>query len=155
MANTYNNLEEYVRQLLHRINIYHPHQLNIEDVYSRLGLEVHFLEQDPMFVFGRIFLDSRTSNAAQWQDFGHELCHALWHAGNQALIPLSMREFQEWKAENFAQHLCVPSFMLNALKLPESEGQAVWLIQEEFGVTKSFAEKRLEQYMRNLRAAYK
>lgn len=155
MANTYNNLEEYVKRLLHRIDIYHPHQLNIEDLHSRLGIEVHYIDQDAMFVFGRIFLDNRTSKETQWEDFGHELCHALWHAGNQALIPLSMREYQEWKAENFAQHLCVPSFMLNTMKMPDSERQAVWMIQEEFGVSKKFAEKRLEQYVRNLRAAYK
>ena len=155
MANTYNNLEEYIQKLLHHIDIYHPHQLNIEDIYSRLGIEVHFLEQDAMFVFGRIFLDSRTSNATQWQDFGHELCHALWHAGNQALIPLSMREYQEWKAENFAQHLCIPSFMLNRMNIPDYEWEAVWMIMETFGVSKEFAQKRLNQYLRNLRMAYK
>lgn len=155
MPNTYNNLEEYIQKLLHRIDIYHPLQLNIENVYARLGIEVHYIEQDAMFVFGKIFLDNRTSEATQWQDFGHELCHALWHAGNQALIPLSMREYQEWKAENFAQHLCVPSFMLNTIKMPHSERQAVWMIQEEFGVNKEFAEKRLKQYLRNQRSVYK
>lgn len=150
MANTYNNLEEYVMQLLHRIDIYHPHQLNVENVYSRLGLGVHYIPQDAMFAFGNIFLDSRQSEAQQWQDFGHEVCHALWHAGNQALIPLSMREYQEWKAENFAQHFCIPSFMLEQIELPKYEKEAVWLIVETFGVERQFAEKRLLQYMQNL-----
>lgn len=149
MANTYNHLEEYVTQLLNRIDIYHPHQLNIENIYPRLGLEIHYLPYDSMFVAGHMFLDSRQSDAEQWQDFGHELCHALWHAGDQALIPLSMREYQEWKAENFAQHLCVPSFMLDAVDLPAYERQAVWMITEKFGVEREFAEKRLEQYIRN------
>lgn len=150
MANTYNNLEEYVRQLLQHIDIYHPHQLNIETVYARLGIGIHYLEQDAMFVFGYIFLDSRKSEALQWQDFGHELCHALWHAGNQALIPLSMREYQEWKAENFAQHFCIPSFMLNDMKLPNYEREAIWMIMECFGVEREFAAKRLQQYLRNI-----
>ncbi|WP_084245162.1 ImmA/IrrE family metallo-endopeptidase [Planomicrobium okeanokoites] len=154
MANTYNNLEEYIQKLLHRIDIYHPHQLNMEDVYSRLGMSVHYIQQDAMFVFGYIFLDSRKSAAEQWEDFGHELCHALWHAGNQALIPLSMREYQEWKAENFAQHLCIPSFMLDSMKLPNHTKEAVWMLQEEFGVTQKFSEKRLERYMRNLQSSY-
>lgn len=153
MANTYNNLEEYIQKLLHHIDIYHPHQMNIENLYSRLGIEVHYLEQDAMYVFGKVFLDSRTSDAIQWQDFAHELCHALWHAGNQALIPLSMREYQEWKAENFAQHLCIPSFMLDSIKLPNHRRETVWMLQEEFGVTQNFAEKRLEQYMRNLQSS--
>ncbi|WP_407951628.1 hypothetical protein [Planococcus sp. A6] len=36
----------------------------------------------------------------------------MWHAGDQALMPLTMRDYQEWKAENFSQHLCLPTFML-------------------------------------------
>lgn len=150
MANTSNNLEEYVKKLLYRIDIYHPHQLNIDNLYARLDIDVHYIDQDPMFVFGKIFLDSRTSEQRQWQDFGHELCHAVWHAGNQALIPLSMREYQEWKAENFAQHFCIPSFMLQNMQLPPHDRKAIWMIQEEFGVTQEFAKKRLEQYVRNL-----
>lgn len=149
MANTYNNLEEYIMQLLNRIDIYHPHQLSVENIYPRLGLSVHYIPHDAMYVAGNVFLDSRKSETHQWQDFGHELCHALWHAGDQALIPLSMREYQEWKAENFAQHLCVPSFMLDAVDLPAYERQAVWMITEKFGVEREFAEKRLEQYIRN------
>ncbi|WP_416144952.1 ImmA/IrrE family metallo-endopeptidase [Planococcus koreensis] len=150
MANTYNNLEGYIQKLLHRIDIYHPHQLNIENVYSRLGMEVHYLEQDAMFVFGRIFLDSNSTEETQWQDFGHELCHALWHAGNQALIPFSLREYQEWKAENFSQHLCIPTFMLDKMDLPNYEREAIWMIMETFGVEWQFAEKRLRQYFKNL-----
>ncbi|MGE6368344.1 ImmA/IrrE family metallo-endopeptidase [Planococcus kocurii] len=113
MANTYNNLEDYVMNLLSRINIYYPYQLTIETIYPRLGLSVYYLPQDSMAIADNLFLDNRMSDAALWQEFGHELCHILWHAGDQALIPLSMREYQEWKAENFAQHLCIPTFMLN------------------------------------------
>lgn len=149
MANTYNHLEEYVMQLLNRIDIYHPHQLNVENIYPRLRLSIHYIPHDAMFVAGNMFLDSRKSEAVQWQDFGHELCHALWHAGDQALIPLSMREYQEWKAENFAQNLCVPSFMLRNMELPAYERQAVWMIMEKFNVTREFAEKRLHQYIQN------
>lgn len=149
MANTYNNLEEYILQLLNRISIFHPHQLNIENIYPRLGLSLHLIPYDSMYVAGNVFLDSRKSENQQWQDFGHELCHALWHAGDQALIPLSMREYQEWKAENFAQHLCIPSFMLNNINLPAYERDAIWLIQETFSVEHDFAKKRLEQYLRN------
>lgn len=153
MANTYNHLEEYILQLLNRIGIYHPHQLNIENIYSRMGLVIHYIPHDAMFIAGNLFLDSRKNSAQQWQDFGHELCHALWHAGDQAIIPLSMREYQEWKAENFAQNLCVPSFMLKDIDLPAYEREAVWMIQEKFGVDRQFAEKRLEQYIRNMRAS--
>ena len=150
MVNTYNNLEEYIAQLLNRIDIYHPHQLSIESIYPRLGLTLSYIPYDAMFVNAHMFLDSRQSSEKQWQDFGHELCHALWHAGNQAIIPLSMQEYQEWKAENFAQHLCMPTFMLDRMTLPNNEKEAVWLLMETFGVERWFAEKRLRQYMQNL-----
>lgn len=152
--NTYNNLEEYVLKLLNRIDIYHPYQLNIENIYQRIGFSIHYIPFDAMFVDGNLFLDNRKSSAEQWQDFGHEVAHALLHAGDQAVLPLSMREYQEWKAENFAEHLCIPSFMLEGMKLPNHKREAVWMLQEEFGVTQEFAEKRLEQYMRNLQSSY-
>ncbi|ANU13501.1 phage-like element PBSX protein [Planococcus halocryophilus Or1] len=149
MANTYNNLEDYITKLLHRIDIFHPHQLTMENIYPRLGLTVYHIPQDSMAIEGIIFLDNRKTDAYQWQDFGHELCHALWHAGDQALIPLSMREYQEWKAENFSQHLCIPTFMLDKMELPNHEKEAVWMIMETFGVERWFAEKRLRQYLSN------
>ncbi|MBD8013844.1 ImmA/IrrE family metallo-endopeptidase [Planococcus wigleyi] len=150
MNNTYNNLEEYIAQLLNRIDIFHPHELSIGNIYPRLGLTVHYIPHDSMAIAGNLFLDNRKNEEAQWQDFGHELCHALWHAGDQAILPLSMREYQEWKAENFSQHFCIPSLMLNKMRLPNNENEAIWMIMETFGVERWFAEKRLQQYLRNL-----
>lgn len=137
-------------QMLNRIDIYHPAQLSIENIYPRLGLAIYYIPHNSMAIADNLFLDNRQCDAAQWQVFGHELCHALWHAGDQALIPLSMREYQEWKAENFSQHLCIPTFMLDKIKLPEHENEAVWMIMETFGVERWFAEKRLRQYLNNL-----
>ena len=150
MANTYNNLEDYIMKLLNRIDIFHPHQLTIENVYPRLGLSIYYIPHDSMAIAGSLVLDNRKNEEALWQDFGHKLCHALWHAGDQAVLPLSMREYQEWKAENFSQHLCIPSFMLDKMKLSEHENEAIWMILEMFGAERWFAEKRLQQYLRNL-----
>lgn len=147
---TYNNLEEYIVQLLDRISIYDFNQLNVETIFTRMGIAVHYIPHGSMYIDGIIFLDSRKNSAEQWQDFAHELCHALWHAGDQALIPLSMREYQEWKAENFAQHLCIPTFMLDRLDFNSYESDATRMIMKTFGVTQSFAERRLRQYMTNL-----
>lgn len=150
MVNTYNNLEEYIKQLLKRIGIFQPHQLSIKNIYPRLNLSVYYIPHDSMAIDSILFLDNRKSDEAQWQDFGHELCHVFWHSGDQALIPLSMREYQEWKAENFSQHLCIPTFMLDKIKLPDNENEAIWMIMETFGVERWFAEKRLRQYINNL-----
>ncbi len=150
MGPKYSNLEEYIMKYLKNIDIYHPHQLNIENIYPRIGFCVHYIPHNSMFIAGNMFLDQRKSCEAQWQDFGHELCHSLWHAGDQALIPLSMRQYQEFQADNFAQNFCIPSFMLDNLELPAYKRDATWMLQETFGVEHSFAQKRLEQYARRL-----
>lgn len=150
MKRPYNHLEEYIRKLVQGIGVYHPHQLNIEVISSRLGLSVHYLAIDSMFMAGHIFLDSRKTDAQQWQDFAHELCHARWHEGDQALISVLMREYQEWKADNFARNLCIPTFMIENMKLPPYEKEAIWMLQETFGVEREFAAIRLQQYLRNL-----
>lgn len=149
MGQTYNNLEDYIKQFLNSLGIYHPHQLNIETVSNRLGMIVYYIPHDSMAIEGILFLDNRQTDETMWQEFGHELCHILWHAGDQALIPLSMREYQEWKAENFSQHLCIPTFMLDKMELPNHEKEAVWILMDAFGVERCFAEKRLRQYLSN------
>lgn len=153
MNYTYNWSEDYVNHMYQAIGIYKPRQLNIETVSSRNGLAVIYGPRKSMIIDEVIFLDDRLSAAEQWEEFGHELCHALWHAGNQLTLPMPFRVYQEHKSINFAQYACVPSFMLRELELPKNEREAIWMIQEEFGVTREFAKKRLEQYIRNLRAS--
>lgn len=153
MNYTYNILEDYVKNLLHRIDVYHPHQLEIETIANRLGLVVIYTPFSSMRVGKTISLDSRDENKKQWQSFAHELCHVLWHYGNQITMPMTWEVYQEAKARNFALNLCIPSFMLDEIKLPIYHREAVWMIMETFQVDKDFAEQRLEQYLRNLKAA--
>ena len=150
MSYTYNWSEEYINNFYRAIDIYHPHQLDIEEIASRNGLSVAYLSTEPMNIKNVIVLDDRTAAAEQWQDFGHELCHALWHSGNQITMPMPYQVYQENKSNNFAQYACIPSFMLHGMKLPTHEKEAVWMIMETFGVERWFAEKRLQQYLRNL-----
>lgn len=150
MAYTYGHLEDYITNLLKGINIQEPYQLSIETVSNRLGLEVHYLPYPAMYLEKYIFLDSRSSKKRQWQDFGHELCHARLHEGDQALITAMQRDGQEYKAENFAQLFCIPTFMLERMKFSEYDRDHIWRIEETFMVEKAFAEKRLEGYQRKL-----
>ncbi|MCS1383525.1 hypothetical protein NXZ75_15050, partial [Lysinibacillus sphaericus] len=53
------------------------------------------------------------------------------------------REYQEYKANNFMYHACVPSFMLDEL---EPSDLTVENVQRLFNVEYDFAFKRLEQY---------
>jgi Zn-dependent peptidase ImmA (M78 family) len=150
MAHTYGHLEDYITSLLRGINITEPHHLGIDAIASRLGIDVHYLPYPAMYIEKYIFLDSRSSKRMQWQDFGHELCHVRLHEGDQALISAMQKEGQEFKAENFAQHLCIPTFMLEKMKFTEYDRDHIWRIEETFLVEKKFAEKRWEQHIRNL-----
>lgn len=150
MNYTYNLSEEYVNNLYHTIDIQQPRQLDIEEIAARIGLTVEYHPIGAMNAGDLIVLDSRVTPEEQWEDFGHELCHALWHSGGQISLPMPLRVYQEAKANNFAQYACIPSFMLRRMALPFRERDAVWLLQETFGVTAEFAQKRLRQYMQNL-----
>lgn len=111
----YSLLEDYIRELYWKFGIYHPHQLNIETLSTKMGLVVYYIPHKPMYIAGNLFLDNRNPEQEQWQSFGHELCHALWHIGNQNLFPKLYRDYQEFKANNFAQHACIPTFMLDRM----------------------------------------
>ncbi|MEQ6048477.1 ImmA/IrrE family metallo-endopeptidase [Lysinibacillus capsici] len=66
-----------------------------------------------------IFLNNQLTICQSWQDFGHELGHVLLHMGNQQRMYPLFREYQEYKANNFMYHACVPSFMLDELEPTE------------------------------------
>lgn len=149
MGKTYIWSEEFVNNMYYGLDIYHPHQLDLEEIAARNGLSVFYRPCEPMQLGDAIILDSRASDSQQWQDFGHELCHALWHEGSSFSVPMPYQVYQEARAENFAQFVCVPSFMLQNLDIPAYFQEAVWMIQETFCVDRQFAERRLAQYLRN------
>lgn len=148
MKYTYTHVEDYIHALYESIDIYHPRQLDIETVSSRLGLNVQYFYTPSATLGTTIILDDRLPYHLQWQQFGHEVCHALWHAGNQLSLPLSFRQYQEWKAEIFAQHICIPTFMLERLTFTNYDSRNVNLIQETFKTNQDFAAKRYANYMR-------
>ena len=149
MKPIYTHLEDYIYNLYSNIGISHPRQLNPEIVASRLGLTLLYMPIDSVTGGNLIILDERLTDPQQWQDFGHELCHSLFHPSNQLKIPKPFKEYQEWKANSFAEHACIPTFMLEKMELPDSEAKAVNMIHETFCVEYSFAKKRLNQYFRN------
>lgn len=147
---TYSHLEDYVSNLLKGLAIHHPSQLNIETISYRLNKMINYMPYRAMCIDREIFLDSRSSKRGQWQDFAHELCHNLLHEGDQALISAMQKDGQEFKAENFAQHFCIPTFMLNQMTFNEYDRDPLLRVQETFGVEYDFAKKRLHQYIMNL-----
>ena len=146
----YSHLEDYIITLYTKIGIQRIEHVTMKNVASGLDITVYTFEgsSEGVYAAGRqyIFLNRDLSLQEQWQEFGHELCHILRHAGHQGRMAQSFVEYQEWQADNFALHVCIPTFMLVEMELSRNRKRALWEIQESFNVTYDFAEKRLEQF---------
>jgi len=103
-----------------------------------------------MYTFDECFIiiDSRLTTQQQFEEFCHELCHAMWHVGSQRNMPLPYLNYQEWKAEGFMLQASVPSFMIEqVIKNADYKYEAVSLISRSFGITEDIAFKRLNQHL--------
>ncbi|MEH7493597.1 ImmA/IrrE family metallo-endopeptidase [Neobacillus niacini] len=151
----YTPIEDYVEKLYRHLSINVPEEIDMIDIAAKLNIWLYFenlgsraIERNGTYT---IFIDKRISCQEQWQDFGHELCHALIHSGNQLQLPRDFISFQEYKARNFAFHFCVPTFMLEKLELPKMKKEAIELIAITFNVTRDFAKKRMERWIVNVK----
>lgn len=139
--------EEFIKELYTKIGIFNTQHLNYKTIVTNLGIQLLFWSDKSQAIFLReetyIILNKRLTPQQQWQDFCHELGHVLLHTGNQQRMYPLFREYQEYKANNFMYHACVPSFMLDELEPSDLTVQNVQLL---FNVEYDFAFKRLEQY---------
>ncbi|MGE7984886.1 ImmA/IrrE family metallo-endopeptidase [Lysinibacillus fusiformis] len=149
MTFVYTHLEDYIRDLFTSIGVTKPNQLDPRIIGPKLGFTVIYLPIDSVSYDNIIIIDSRLSEQEQWQEFCHELGHVISHSGNQTKTHPLFREYQEWKANNFALHASVPTFMLNKIKLPIDEERAIIKICLLFNVEYDFAERRLNHYINN------
>jgi len=145
-------LEDWIKRFFNNMGIYRPHQLNMEIVTQRLGLFVTEKEIKSRIINDIVFLDSRLSEQEKWQELAHELKHYLQDEGNQLLLPKSFVDLQEFQAENFALHFCVPTFMLLNFKITNyiNIENGILFISETFNVTEDFAKKRLQHFRNQL-----
>ncbi|MDC7795047.1 ImmA/IrrE family metallo-endopeptidase [Bacillus altitudinis] len=135
------HLDDWIEAFYHQINIKNPSELDLLDIAYRSNLKVEFLNISSRYYAGTIIIDNRLSPQEQWQDFGHELCHALRHEGNQLIMPPLFRELQEMQAKRFAYKFCIPTFMLRHLKI--NINNPLYEISSAFNVTYMFAKKRI------------
>lgn len=147
MVKCYTYMEDYIKNLYLNIGITKPEEIDLYTITSRLHLKVLFVPFGSLRANNVICLDQRISKEEQWEQFGHELCHTLWHFGNQLGVAPLFREYQEWKANNFALHFCVPTFMLDEIKLDREYYNAMYQIRQTFNVDEEFAKKRLDSYL--------
>lgn len=139
-------LEDWIYQCYKRIGINSPDQLDVQIIADRLGIQLEFWEVSSRLYNRKLIIDSRLTPEEQWQDFAHEICHKLRHAGNHMVMSDMFLELQEFQANHFVLHFCVPTFMLRKLNFRKSRKEVIYLIANTFGVTYKLSEKRLELY---------
>ncbi|MHC8517044.1 ImmA/IrrE family metallo-endopeptidase [Sporosarcina sp. ITBMC105] len=153
----YSHLEDYIIDLYKEIGISRPSQLNIALIAKRLNIIIYPIgwTSEAIYVNGRqyIYLNKHLTTEQRWQDFAHELGHILRHSGNQRKLHPLFVELQEWQADNFMYHFCVPTFMLRRIRLPPDKDTAICLIARTFNVEFEFAEERLKRYLNKLDAS--
>lgn len=147
-------LEEEIKKLYLSCGIYIPEQIDLFRIAEKLDIWVHIANYESQACerggLLTIVLNENKSTQEQWEDFGHELKHILWDAGNQLEMPDSFAKFQETKANNFALQFCVPTFMLLESDLPTYWNEAIRFISDTFHVTDHFAEKKLIHFERQI-----
>ncbi|GMR66896.1 ImmA/IrrE family metallo-endopeptidase [Bacillus sp. MN7755] len=147
-------LEDYIQHLYQSLSIFVPEQIDMMEIAKKLNILLYFAPFGSHAMqrnqISNLVIDNRISQQEQWEDFGHETCHILFHSGNQLLMHQMFLDYQEAKAKNFAQQFCVPTFMLR--KIPPLQLKA-YIISEKFNVTTQFAEKRLLHYENQLLAS--
>lgn len=140
---TYSHLEDYIINLYEYLSINEPNQLNCADIAHKLG--INLLYSNYSLRYDNYIVIKQSTNQKEWQDFGHEVGHYLRHVGNHLNIFSMFRDFQEWQAECFAYHFCVPTFMLENMK-----SLTVYEIVNQFNVDYKFALRRLEMYQNKM-----
>ena len=149
-------MEDYINDLYKNIGVHRPEQLDLQNVSRKLEIWIYNFAgtSEAVYSNGRqyIFLNRNLSIEQKWQEFGHELCHILRHAGHQRKMHYLFQELQEWQADNFALHFCIPTFMLQRIRLPPDIRHAAVVIAELFKVEEAFAEERLKRYSNKLQS---
>lgn len=135
----YTHIEEYVTNLYNYLSINNPEQIDIDVIAAKLGVNI-FYGSASFIINNNIFIQ-KSSKQKEWQTFAHEICHYLRHCGNQLNMGKLFVNFQEYQANYFAYHFCVPTFMLDKLK-----EFTVYMIMDLFNVEYKFALRRLEMY---------
>lgn len=147
-------LEDAVTYLYQKLHINVPSQIDMINIASNLDIWLHFVDFESAAIdrngLCSILINRNLSSQRQWEDFGHELGHALFHYGHQWFMPEDFIAFQEAKANNFALQFCIPTFMLLRMPIPSTTREFISDICMTFNVTETFAKRRLEHFEKQL-----
>ncbi|WP_018764084.1 ImmA/IrrE family metallo-endopeptidase [Bacillus sp. 105MF] len=150
-------IEDYIEKLYHSLSIFVPEQIDMITIAQKLNIWLHFAPFGSRAIcrddLPSIVIDSRKDIFHRWEDFSHELCHVLFHVGNQLHVPKMFLDYQEAKAKSFMLHFCIPTFMLRKLDFPETQIETICLIAQTFNVSFKIAKQRFLHYENQLLAS--
>ena len=158
MNYTLTQLEEDIESLYKLLHIQYPYEIDMLSIANDLNIWIHYCDKEsdifknPLNGLYSIFIDERLSVQEQWQDFGHELAHAIKHVGNQDEMRFMFRTLQENQANSFMYHFCIPTFMLLNLNICNYSNieDGVPFVSKTFNVTEDFARERLQMFQRQM-----
>ncbi|MEA1855626.1 ImmA/IrrE family metallo-endopeptidase [Cytobacillus sp. OWB-43] len=133
----YSHLEEFIYELYTSIGIKKPEDLDMDNIAKKLGIKIVYRKRS--FRFNNEIVLARSTKQGEWMSFGHEVTHYLRHSGNQLNMNPLFRDLQEFQANHFAYHFCVPTFMLEEIK-----DVTAYEIMNQFNVDFDFALRRFE-----------
>lgn len=140
-----NRTEEVIKSFYLSIGINDPFLLSKELIVEYLNIKLFYWPHSSAIAIHDdryiVFLNDNLSMQQQWQEFGHEMYHYFYDETNYNVLRESYANYGESKADYFAYHFCVPTFMLYNLK-----GVDVYDVMELFNVEFEFALRRLEMY---------
>lgn len=145
-------LEEDIQNLYHELSItdISPSSMKYIAKQLQIKLKISDVSSQALNYNGEyyIFINNKLSAQEQWQEFGHEIGHRIKHVGDQKTMFTQFRCLQEWQADNFMYHFCVPTFMLLKLNISNycNIEYGISFISETFNVTDDFARKRLQMF---------
>ena len=144
-----NRTERYVKRFYTAIGIVSPSQLNIKEIAAILCLDVRYWEYSSEVARYKnrykMFINEKQNEMKQWQDFGHEMYHYCHDHVSYDLLHESYSAYGESKADYFAYHFCVPTFMLLQFK-----EVSIDVIANKFNVEYDFALRRFEMHNNKL-----
>jgi Zn-dependent peptidase ImmA (M78 family) len=138
------SLEKWISDRYVQKGILYPWELRPSQIAGAFDIDfdIHFCPAYSGEFYGQPFivLDKRASYEVQNEQFFHELCHILRHAGNQynGMYEL-FRELQEMDARLFTVYAMIPYHMLDF-----SIENTVQSIMERFSAPFHIAQKRVK-----------
>lgn len=144
-------LENYVKNLYRNLSITTPDSINMNEIARKMNIHLHYWEETTETIcykgIFRIFLDKRLEDNKRWIAFACELCRVLKKDSQRLNSIPPGKAYLQLRERAFTGHFCVPTFMLDNLKLPLDKEQAVCCISKTFRVERALAEERWNQWL--------